>query len=238
MRAELSVALSTLILTAPLSAEADEVLVFDLQSDADDGTEKNDTTWYSDGPDEDDLNRMGSDSSNTYDMAFRFHLDGVSQGASFVYARLVLPGAEGEVGSAVSLRIRGVDADSVSQFSGDNLPSDLPETTADVDWSVSENWPDAELDVEAPCKTMPLRRYTPNIATIINEILARENWNEQEATLALVIEDNESTGTNYLTAYDYYRPAAGCDYDGPTLYPTLELYPDVASTFVGSELLE
>ena len=64
--------------------------------------------WHSDGLGGSGYNRMGRAGSVFYDLALRFHTPQVMAGETFVYARLVLPGAaDGEVESVAQLRIVG-----------------------------------------------------------------------------------------------------------------------------------
>ena len=209
------------------------VLRYDVEADADDGTEVNDTDWYDNGYAQSNRNRMGAATGETYDVGLRFHVADVRRGESFVYARLVFPATgDGQVDDFAAIRVVGVDQDSPSAFSVAR-PSELPKTTAAVDWDIESNWPTPLYDFDCS----PLYRYSPNIAAVINEIVSRPGWGSgvEGKTLALVLEDNGSTETNFL-AFQDYRVVTDADCPGPVA-PTLELYRTVRSTFLGKELL-
>ncbi len=206
-----------------------------IESDVDDGMEVDRAAWF----DDEQLNCMGAIDGHSHDFAMRFHLPDLDPGAGFVYARLVVPGTgDGQVGAELSLRIVGVDDDGVAPF--DQVPpSQLPKTTAAIDWSVNANWPQPATDYDCT----PLRRYSPDLSSIINEILQRPGWGggPHGKTLAIVIEDTAGVGTNYLTVRDRYvlEPGSCSNVDHPArvVSATLELYPSVAATFVAQELL-
>jgi hypothetical protein len=206
-----------------------------IADDADDGMEIGHAVWY----DDEELNCMGSIDGQSRDIALRFYLPDLDQGDSFVYARLVMPGTgDGQVDSEANLRIVGIDEDGVAPFS-ELPPSQLPKTAATVDWDITANWPQPDADYDCT----PLRRYTPDLSPIINEVLQRPAWGSgpNGKTLALVIEDRAGAGTNYLTARDYYILDSGrCDNFGEpprAVSATLELYLSIGSTFVARELL-
>lgn len=208
-------------------------LAIDLEDDADDGTEVSSQEWFPDGYPAGADNRVGTNGEETYHLGLRFHLPQVLPGESFAYARLVIPGSgDGWVDSSVRLRIVGVAQDSPAAFSI-VPPAQLPRTTAAVDWDVPTNWPEPRVD--GSC--IPLRRYSPDIAAVINEIVSRPGWGSgaDGKTLALVIEDRGSGGVNYLTCNDYASLTAHCA--GLLVRPTLQLYRTVRSTFIAKELL-
>jgi hypothetical protein len=208
-------------------------LFFNVESDDDDGTEVNDTVWHTDGYAGSDLNRMGKAPGESNDIGMRFHLQGVQQGDTFVYARLVVPGtADGQVDSTANARIVGIDQTSPPGFDVQR-PSELPKTGTSVDWDIGANWPAATKDYDCS----PLLRYSPDISPIINEIIGREDWAHASSgeTLALVVEDDGSSETNFMTFQDYR--VIGGDVCPGAAAPQLELYRTVRSTFLGTELL-
>ena len=85
---------------------------------------------------------------------------------------------------------------------------------------------------------MPLRRYSPNIAAIINEVIGREDWSADpnDHSLAIVIEGLHCPNGNYLEFLDY-RVSQDLACPGRIIAPKLELYRTLHSTFVGQELL-
>lgn len=203
-----------------------------VKADADDGTEVNDSVWHEDGYAGTELNRMGFADLESYDVGLRFSLPTVCQGETFVYARLVLAATDdGQVDSTVKLRIVGVDQDSPAGFDVAR-PSQLPKTEATVDWELVSDWPAPTTGVHYDV----VPRHSPDLSSIINEIVSRPGWGSGSAgkTLALVIEDNSSSDTNFLTFHDFLESGSG----GSTgLRPVLELYRTVRSTFLGKELL-
>jgi hypothetical protein len=207
-------------------------VVFGVADDADDGTEVNDQFWYDAGYDDDGLNRCGAAGDESYRVGLRFRLPGIWRGERFVYARLVLPGTgDGAVESCVKLRIAGANVASAAGF--DVLrPSQLPRTSAVADWAMTAVWPHA-----GDCDCTPLWRDSPDLSAIVNQIIGRPDWGQGPAgkTLALLIEDNGSSRTNFQTLEDFRMIAAGaCP---GVLAPKLELYRTPRSTFVGPELL-
>jgi hypothetical protein len=208
-------------------------LSVDISNDMDDGTETNDALWQSEGYGGSGRNRLGATGGESYDVGLRFRVEPLQQGERFAYARLVLPGSgDGQVDSLVALRVVGVDQDSPAPFYV-RRPSRLPKTTAAASWEVSANWPEPQVDFTC----VPLRRYSPDLAPIINEILARPNWGcgTYGKTLALVIEDCGSAGTNFVSCNDYRHLGPACS--SVIVCPTLELYRTVRSAFEGKEWL-
>ena len=204
-----------------------------ISSDADDGTEVDGYTWYADGADNSDRNRMGAIGGKSYDLALRYHLPDVYRGETFAYARIVLPASDqGQVSAAANLRVVGLAEDSAVGFEV-SRPSQRPKTSAEVGWTLTEDWPTgAGAD-----SCMPLLRHTPDIAPIINEIVKRPDWGSgpDGQALAIVIE-NESRDLNVLEVQDY-RESEFVVCPDHVFSPTLELYRTTRSTFVGTELL-
>ena len=211
----------------PGDALPPEFLSYRIISDSDDGTEVGRFSWSPGGYLGTNLNYMGRNAAQIYDIGLRFVVPDVNQGETFVYARLALPGTEyGYVQSEVNLRIVGIDADGVSSFTYQR-PSRWPKTAAEVEWQHEENWP-----LESGSRQTPLWRYTPDLAPIINAIITRPNWGKTTGkTLGLVIENTTADGANFLAVKDYNKTLAG------VVAPVLELYRTVRATFVAPELL-
>jgi hypothetical protein len=210
-----------------------QLLSVDTPSDADDGTEVNDLWWQPDGYEGGGSNRIGAAGDEFYDIGLRFRVDQLQQGEHLAYARLVLPGTgAGQVTSQVSLRVVGVDQDSPAPFYV-RRPSRLPKTTNAVGWDVAVNWPEPRIDLTC----VPLRRYSPDVASIVNEILARPNWGcgTYGKTLALVVQNHGSAGANFVCCDDYRNPGPACS--NAIVRPSLELYRTMRATFIGKELL-
>lgn len=206
---------------------------------ADDGTEVNGSRWFADGYGKTGCNRMGRATAEAYDIGLRFQLPHVLPGETFAYARLALPGtSDGLVDARVALSLVGIDQDGVASFSV-RRPSRLPKTDAFTRWDISSDWPAQGADCDF-CR--PLRRYTPNLAPFVNEIVGRATWGSGEygKTLGIVIEENCPTGLNFLTIKDF----ADSLLEDPDLggsgefgVPVLELYRTLWSTFVAKPLL-
>ncbi len=203
--------------------------------DDDDGTEVCQASWHGDGYAGGGHNRMGIAAITSYDIGLRFHLPDVRRRDTFAYARLALPAtAEGQVNAGVDVRIVGIDSDGVAPFSNDTRPSQLPKTQARTAWCHETEWTAAAG--ASDCN--PLVRYSPNIAGVINEIVARPDWgtSEEGKTIGLVINNYTPPSMNYMTVRDYHEvDHPGCP--GTVVAPVLELYRDVRSTFLGRELL-
>ena len=222
------------------SAGWGQAIIVPITDDADDGTEQVGGAWYPGGPD-DPWNWMGCTDGNKYEIGLRFSLEDVDPN-SFVYARLVFPGKEGQVTSAFDLVIRGI-AGSAQAFDPDDpnsFPSHQAKTDAAVTWHIDGNWPHND---DEGCE--PLYRLSPNILPIINEILQNPNWYTSERWLGLVIEANDPNcddpnHANYLLAADYAELPT-CEPNQPdvtvVIAPRLELYPDLLSACIGPELL-
>lgn len=194
-----------------------------------DGTEVDGERWFTFGLGG-GLNRMGRDATSTYSLAVRFEVPGLTPGRQVQLARLVFPAAAGSrVTSGVRLRIVGLESAATLGFE-QLRPSQQTRTTAEVPWRIAEAWPGLSRVDRFRC--MPLRRYSPDISAIVNELLARPGAGR---SVALVIEDAGSEEVdNYLTVEDAAYDPQRCKSDQAI---ELEVYPTVRSTFVGKELL-
>jgi hypothetical protein len=211
-----------------LSQTPAESLAYRIPSDSDDGTETNRTYWHPWGYGGTNLNRMGRLGTQRYDTGLRFMVPDVEQGETFAFARLVLPATDyGTVESEVNLRVVGIDEDGVASYSVQR-PSQWRKTAA-VAWPHDHDWP-----VHAGNRPTPLWRHTPDLAAIINAIVGRSHWGTTAygKTIGLVIEDDGSSGSNFLVIKDYNETTLY-----GTVSPVLELYRTVRSTFVAEELL-
>ena len=202
--------------------------------DADDGTDVEGRLWYPDGYGAANFNRMGVCDKKACNIAFRFHLPDVLRGEQFTCARLILPAMDtGFVPSPADLRVVGADLGAVEPFS-DVPPALLPRTQAEVAWTHERDWPNGAQ--ENPCA--PLWRYSPNIAPVINEIVARADWGSDpnNVTLAIIIEGAHCSNGTYLDLLDY-NVSQELDCPGRITAPQLELFRTQRATFVGKELL-
>ena len=198
--------------------------VYKINQSSDDGTEL-DNSWYPNGYTS-DLDYIGKNlDGNDFISGFRFEVPELEQGEVVKYARLRLATQGGDVTSQVNLLIKGVAEDSPETFSDNRRPSQLPKTVAGVEWTIDEIWP-------SPGDGLVFYDSSPDLAGIINEILARPNWGQDEKAVILTIEDNGSPQgqTNYLKLEDRYNFETG----DPAI---LEVYSTLADAFVGKPLL-
>lgn len=208
------------------------VLTFQIADDGDDGTEVNRWLWHPNGFWWTGLNRMGVSETESYDLGLRFQVPQLRRGETVAFARLALPATDhGHVERLVELRIVGLDLDTVPNFCYWR-PSQLPKTEAALDWKTAFNWPHTGDDPNG----LPLRRYSPDLTPIINEILGRPNWGQGPGgpTLGLVVENLTAGGSNFLTSRDYAYITL--PYQG-IVAAELEIYRTLRATFVGTELL-
>lgn len=197
--------------------------------DSDDGTEANVMEWLQDGVDSGN-NYLGRGPAppQKYDIGLRYHLDDLEQGDEITFARLRFSSYGGEINSSVQLIIEGVLQESPTTFSSNERPSQkLPKTQMRIEWIITENWIKGKASI-------PVWYSSPNIASILNEILGMEGWGTgpEGKTLIITIRDGSgSSETNYV-AFDDFIPSSG--QDSPVV---LEIYKDVYSTFLGRELV-
>ena len=209
-----------------------EFLRYGIAADVDDGTEVNGSVWHTSGYAGSGSDRMGVFDAEWHDTGLRFHVPDIQPGETFVHARLVIPAVgEGQVISGVALRIVGVDQDSPSDFTV-APPSALPKTAASVPWALGANWPSGAGADEC----QPLYRNSPDIASIINEVVSRPGWGSgpEGRTLALIIEDAGSQDSNCVALQDYAASVGECT---RPVCAVLELCRTVGSTLVARELL-
>jgi hypothetical protein len=205
----------------------------------DDGMEWNDSFWMKSGLDsEAAFNYIGIKSQDAVDIGLRFHLEDLNQGDRFTLARLRFITTDARIDSGVVLKISGVDLNSAPAFSQDRRPSKAKYLTQNrlvwkpFIWPVYD--PPGEDHDHMPIRS-PLYFFSPNIAPIINEILARPGWGTgPEGKTAAILIDNKapvSSETNLIAFQDFYRSSS-------THPPAvLELYASVIDTFLGGPVL-
>ena len=195
---------------------------------SDDGTEMNDAQWYEDGF-VSSHNILGRNFSNYHcDSGFRFCLDGYEQGDTVIFARLRFASFGSDITSSVKLLINGVLLENPTTFSQWDRPSQkLPKTNSAVLWEIDENWDEGGVCV-------PNYYSSPDLSSIVNEILALPNWGVgQEGKRLIVTIDDQSVASelNYVRFDDVESPY-------PVTTPVLlELYETVIDTLAGKELL-
>ena len=133
-----------------------------------------------------DLELVFNDSNQT--VGIRFSAVGIPQGATIVNAYLQFQTDETDSGATV-LTIEGEDSDNAPTFAvtGGNISS-RPRTGASIPWS-----PEPWLTVgEAGAA-----QRTPNIASIIEEIVNRAGWASGNSLVIIVTGTGERTAESY-----------------------------------------
>jgi hypothetical protein len=201
-------------------------LTYAVGQDSDDGTEAN-GVWHSGGYTA-GLDRLGNDMGQTFIVGLRFALPDLEQVQTITYARLRLAAQGGAVTSNAHLVIRGANEDSPETFSDIHRPSMLPKTDTAVTWDIRSAW-------FAPGDNVGLRCSSPNLAAIVNEVLARPAWGRgpEGKTMVLTIEGCgcPEDETNFVMFEDYDCDAASRD------VALLEVYVTLADAFVGKPIL-
>lgn len=160
-----------------------------IEENNDDGREKNNETWYSEG------NAANTISFGKYDAvvqhgAFRFRDANIPKNARIVLARLRLrPAVTDLVDPDVKLIIKGIKEADTSPFSQSNRPSQRTKTTNSKAWHIIKKWEVHEWV------------QTPNLHLLVEEIVAQANWKPGNA-IAFVIEDNGSADEQAETCWD------------------------------------
>jgi len=155
--------------------EVSDTISVEIEEDADDGTETDDTSWDS------SVLKVGENpsGSNSYDVALRFNNIFIPQGATINSCKLNLVGNENSSGESVDTIIKGIKEANAGAIDSDNRPSQRNKTTANVAWSI----PDRSINVE---------QSSPDLKTIIQEIVNQSGWASGNS-LILVLEDNANT---------------------------------------------
>ena len=233
--------LFTALTASPLPSSAwagpttDNLLITDrpsvlvIKANEDDGTELNDSEWNPDGYPA-GINAIGrAPEGDLLSVGLRFDASQLEAGERIRYARLRLAGMGGEVQSLVPVEIRGILAPSAEPFSQESRPSQRsPKTVWGVFWQIDEPWLEGAM-------RSPLLYDSPNLAPIINEILALPDWGSGEAGKVLAFELAADScawdEANYIHFEDHSIDA---EVGSPA---TLEIYQSVYDTFLGSEML-
>ncbi|MFH1313966.1 MAG: T9SS type A sorting domain-containing protein [Candidatus Eisenbacteria bacterium] len=198
---------------------------------ADDGTEENDATWHENGYAE-GLDYFGKTADNTtYTLGLHFDLFDLNPGETITYARLRFSSQGGEVTSSANLKITGEDADNSPALSDSRRPSQITKTAAEVEWDISRTWV-----ARSTWGHTPLNYYSPNVAGIVNEIVAIPDWGTgpDGKHIVLCVEDDNSAPlkANYLKCDDLIATPSG--HEDPVV---LEIYSALADAFIGKEFL-
>jgi hypothetical protein len=200
--------------------------VYEIADNSDDGTEVS-STWYESGY-ASFCNTMGRSFAKLFFVGLRYRVPDLEQGQTVKYARLRFPAQGGHVNAGLGLVIKGVDEDSPEPPSAGRLPSALPKTGAVVTWNIAREWEEAGYN-------LPLFYSGPDIAPVINEILARPGWGSgpEGKTLLLTLEDFSTPAGDINTLYfeDFSILKRG------KATAVLEVYPSVGDAFVAPPIL-
>jgi len=199
--------------------------IYLIASPADDGTETG-GAWYPEGV-RPGINLAGEDpGGNRYLAAQRFTVPDLEPGQEVAYARLRVAGRGGYMPESITLLISGLAADGGVPFSSEYLPSERPKTTNTVSWTLHHPMKYGGLEV-------PVYFTTPDIASIVNEILSVPGWGEATKTLAFTIQSSpdDKAGANYLSLFERSADAA-------LMSPVvLEICPTIEDTFIAGPML-
>jgi|GEM_PF-807140 len=203
-----------------------EPYAYMIQDNADDGTQVH-SNWYESGY-ASYCDVIGRSFAKSFIAGMRFHVPDIEQGQEVKYARLRFAAQGGNVNSYLGLVIRGVDEDSPEPPSSERLPSDLPKTSAIAGWEIIQEW-------KSSCFNLPLYYSSPDIAPVLNEILARPGWGSgpEGKTLILTVEDFNTPSADINTLYfeDFGMPLRE---RSPAI---LEIYPTVGDAFIAPPIL-
>lgn len=192
---------------------------------ADDGTEAG-GNWYPEGV-SGGINRAGKDPDGTrYVTIQRFAVPDLEQGQEIAYARLRVTGRGAGTPREITFLVRGISADGTVPFSSEHLPSQQPLTKNTVSWTLHQPMKNAGT-------SLPIYFRTPDLAPIVNEILARPGWGEKKKTLTFLIDWKPAAGAgaNYLMIPDRSRKA---ERFSPAV---LEICPTIEDTFIAGPML-
>jgi len=190
----------------------------------DDGTESA-GAWYPQGM-ESGLDFLGTAprARQTYVAAFRFDVPSLSQGQIVSFARLRIACARESISAPLRLVVWGAAEDDPGPCSQVRLPSVVPKTGASVAWQLAPSR-----------RSGPPFFYhtTPNLAPIINEILARPGWGREDKSILLVI-GPDSTGEN-APGHIEFLDSSQRNLLQPA--PTLEILQTDEDAFLGKVML-
>ena len=183
------------------------------------------SSWYQDGY-ETGRNRAGLEADGTpLVTALRFGVSDLKPGETIDYARLRLSSGGAAIPRDLTLAITGIIAAGPNLSSG-KLPSDMPKTASSVTWRIPRSWAESN-------NRMPLYYASPDISSIVNEMVSHPLWGKSDGTLAFTIQGTgePSGGANYILIDDFTRTGKS---HSPAL---LEICRDVSDTFLAEPML-
>lgn len=164
---------------------------FQVSATADDGLEQANTTWSA-------SPTNGADGFGYYsgvgdvESGFRFNNVNIAQGTTITGAHLEVLGFTGNsVGtpSSVHGKVYADDVDNAAAWSSSSRPSQITTTTAAVDWDPT-TWSDSWIS-------------SPDITTVIQEIVSRGSWASGNSLRIAVWNDGVASGQNVAAFHDY-----------------------------------
>jgi len=161
---------------------------------SDDGEEDYDTSWYPNGFASSQIT-VGNDNTGSCDAGFRFLRAFIPNNAKITNAVLRVKAAVNST-KRPTLKVKGVLQAGPNTFAGDgsDRPSTRAKTTAAVDWDIAEDW------------VLNTWYQTPNIASVINELIQQAEFTGKALTLTL--EDDASPANQYENIWDFNSAAA------------------------------
>ena len=143
---------------------------------------------------------MGADAAgDTLNTGLIFHDVDIPNGSIILAAYVMLYANANTAGATCNLRIYG---DTTPTPAGFTTYADFvgrPRTTAYVDWSAVPAWTNTNF------------YYTPNIRTVIQEIVSGGGWSDSNEDLGIFIQNNSSSASAY-------RQAGSLENGGPVPY--------------------
>jgi hypothetical protein len=181
-------------------------------------------SWYEAG-DEDRRNMAGLDADGTpLVTALRFSAPDLRQGETVVYARLRLSSAGAAMPQDLTLTLSGITG--CRAFSSESLPSDMSRTDSFVTWRIPRPWAKSN-------NRMPLYYSSPDISSIVNEMLSHPLRGESAGTLAFTLKGTSAPSGR--AAYVLIDDLTGTEESrSPAL---LEICRDVSDTFLAGPIL-
>ncbi len=121
---------------------------------------------------------------------FRFRDVYVPAGAVILSARLYLPAISSLQGDRLDLTLFAQASDDTAPFDASSMPSARPLSVANVPWFVAARWSPDQLVA------------SPDVRTLVEEVLARPGWHSGHALTLLALE-HASTGSRAVHAFDF-----------------------------------
>lgn len=135
--------------------------------------------------------KIGDSVSGDVDAAVRFNSVTIPQGSTIASATLTFT-ATGTFSFNYLSKIYGIDEDDTADFSSD--PLGRSKTTASIDWDETSMADETEI-------------VTPDISTIVQEIVDRGSWASGN-DMGFIIENDGTTGDSNADFYDYGTSSA------------------------------